>query len=635
MSTLIALRTTFLGALASALVSGAAAAQVRSPGIPTSDWAGLPANQAALAVPTPDVDFYKAEDELNGPFPFRYGAVVQSTADAKQAGQWDRAADGTLVWRLEIQSPGAYSLGLEFTKFDLPAGASLFVYDPAKRNVFGAYTELNENPDGQFVIEPFPGDVAILEYNQPKDAVGQASIEVGAVIHDYRDVLSVLHGIPTGSSAGGGDGGCLVDINCPQGAAWQNHKRATMRTVSGGALCSAALINNTASNGTNYVITANHCGQTANTVFLFNYETAGCGTGTAPQNQSVSGCTVLATNGTYDGRFLRLNNAIPSAYKPYYCGWSRATNGFSQGTSIGHPSGGPKKISIDNNGCTLSSTVWNATWATGMLEGGSSGGPIYDQNGRFRGQAWFVNNFTCGAQSAGYGRFDQFWTNNNLAQWLAPGGGTPPTTLDAYDPFGTPPAPPSITTVSPSTTTAFAAPVITLTGTNFGTATTVTVGSTVLTAPLGFNVISGTELTFFAPPATSLGTVNVTVTNPVGTSPAKTLTYTETLPPALSVSPFGLTNTTLPYAYGGGASDIGVLVFAGANTTFPLFGVNVLSNAMTLKVQVLDSLGLGNHAPFVPPSAVGLTIYSQFIDVNELDGSLVGASTTAGTTFLF
>jgi hypothetical protein len=383
------------------------------------------------------------------------------------------------------------------------------------------------------------------------------------------------------------------------------------------------------------VITANHCGQTSNTVFLFNYETAGCGSGTAPQNQSLSGCTVLTNNGTYDGRLLRINNAIPSSYKPYFCGWSRATSGFTQGTSIGHPSGGPKKISIDNNGCSLSSTVWNAFWNTGLLEGGSSGGPIYDQNGRFRGQAWFVNNFSCGSQTAGYGRFDQFWNNNNLAQWLAPGGGAAPTTLDAYDPFGTPPAPPTITTVSPSTATAFVSPLITLTGTNFGTATTVTVGSTVLTTPLGFNVVSGTEITFFAPSPTSLGAVNVTVTNPVGTSAAKTLTYTETIPPQLSVNAFGLTNTTLPYAYGGGASDIGVLIYSGGTTTFPFLGFNILSGAATLKIQTLSNVGLGSFAPFVPASAVGLTIYSQFIDVNELNGSIVGVTSPLPTTFLF
>ncbi|MBM3976673.1 MAG: hypothetical protein FJ299_06750 [Planctomycetes bacterium] len=619
-----------------ALCVASAAAQVQFPGVPTSSWAGLPPLQNAVAMPAPDVAQYMAEDEANGHFPFRFGAVIGTHLDARQEGQWDVASDGTKVWRLEIHSPGAKSLGIEFSKFDLPAGGTLFLYDQQQREVLGAYTELNENPDGQFVIQPFAGDVAVLEYNEPQDVTRSAEIVVGAVIHDYRGVLGVLKGVPDSALAGGADGACLVDINCPQGASWQNHKRASMKTVSGGGLCSAALINNTANDGTRYVITANHCGQSSNTVFYFNYETSGCGTGSAPQNQTVSGATVLATNGTYDGRFMRINNAIPNAYVPYFCGWSRSTSGFTQGTSIGHPSGGPKKISIDNNGCTLSSTVWNATWNTGLLEGGSSGGPIYDQNGRFRGQAWFVNSFTCGVQTAGYGRFDQFWNAVNLAQWLAPGGGTAPTTLDAYDPFGTPPAPPSVTTVSPSTVTAFEPGQVTLTGTNFNSATSLTVGSTMLAPPLGFTIVSNTQITFFAPQPSALGTVNVTVTNSIGTSPAKTLTYTETVPPKLAVSPFGLTGTPLAYSYGGGSGDIAVLVFSGSSTTFPFQGFNVLTGAFVLKVQFLSATGLGSFssAP-VPASAIGLTIHSQLIDVNELNGVLVGATNPATTSFLF
>jgi hypothetical protein len=624
-----------LGALGLSVLSSLGAAQVRSPGIPTSDWAQLPGNQAAVALPTPDVAFYLAEDEVNGPFPFRYGAVTPTELDAAKTGQWDQAADGTLVWRLEIHSATAYSLGLEFSKFDLPAGATLYVYDANKRNVYGAYTELNENPDHQFVIEPFPGDVAILEYNQPRDAAGSPEIVVSGVIHDYRNVFTALHGIPTGTSVGGADGGpCLFDINCPEGANWQANKRGVVKTVSGGGLCSASLINNTNSDGQGYVLTANHCGQSANTVFYFNYETSGCATGSAPQNQTVSGCTVLTTNGTYDGRFLKLNNAIPNNYKPFYAGWSRATNGFTQATSIGHPSGGPKKISIDNNGASLASTVWNVTWNVGTLEGGSSGGPVFDQNKRIRGQAWFVNGFVCTGQSAGYGRFDQFWTNNGLAQWLAPSG-TPPMTLDAYDPFGVPPAPPTVATVAPASVPAFESGQITLTGTNYGDATQVTVGGTVLTPPLGFTIVSGTQIQFFAPTPTTLGPVNVTVTNSVGTSTAKTLTYTQTLPPKLAVPPFGLTGATLGYAYGGGANDIAVLVYSGSSATIPLLGANVLSGAIVLKVQVLSNLGLGNHSPLVPASAVGLTIYSQLIDVDELNSSIVGATTPTATTILF
>ena len=73
-----------------------------------------------------------------------------------------------------------------------------------------------------------------------------------------------------------------------------------MRTLSNGSLCSGALLNNTALDGTRYFLTANHCGQTANTVFLFLYQRSGCGTGAAPSNMTVSGCTMLTTNAAYE-----------------------------------------------------------------------------------------------------------------------------------------------------------------------------------------------------------------------------------------------------------------------------------------------------------------------------------------------
>jgi hypothetical protein len=607
-------------------------AQLRSPGTPTSEWAQLPALAASVSMPAPDLAFYLAEDAANGPFPFRYGAVIETSIDAARSGQWDSASDGTQVWRIEIHSPGAYSLGFEFSKFDLPAGASLYVYDANQQHVYGAYTELNENPDQRFVIEPFPGAHAILECNLPAGSLARPALLVGGVIHDYRDVLSVLHGVPLRASAGGADGSCLSDINCVTGADWQDAKRAVLRTVSSGALCSAALINNTNNDGTPYVLTANHCGQSSDTVFLFNYETQGCGSGSAPSNQSLSGCTVLTNNATYDGRLLRINAAVPSSYQPYYAGWSRSGHGFNKGVSIGHPSGGPKKISIDNNGCGAGVGVWTASWDVGMLEGGSSGGPLFDEEQHIRGQAWWVTSFNCLLQAAGFGRFDKFWDSNGIGQWLAPNT-TAPVALDAYDPFGVPSALPNITSIAPSAIATFAPGIVTLTGLQFGGASSVQVGGTVLTPPLGFTLVTPNQIQFQAPAAVALGTLDVAVTTPAGTSSPVQLLYKQTLPPVLSVPSTASIGTALPYTYGGGANDVAVLVYAGANVTFPLLGVDVLVGALSLKAQVLSPLGFGSHAPSVPASALGLTIYSQLIDIDETNGAVRGATTPFASTF--
>ena len=210
-------------------------------------------------------------------------------------------------------------------------------------------------------------------------------------------------------------------------------KRATMRTLSGGSLCSGALINNTSYDGTRYVLTADHCGQSSNTIFRFQYERPGCGSGSAPIGSNISGCTVLTTNATYDNRLLRINNAIPDSYEPYFAGWSRGIGTGNYAFALGHPGGGPKKISIDSNGSVREDWAWRVSWSEGTLEGGSSGGPLFDQNGRVRGPACCVNQFSC-TQTAWFGRFDRFWNSNNLAQWLDPLG-TDQTLLDGYDPL--------------------------------------------------------------------------------------------------------------------------------------------------------------------------------------------------------
>lgn len=637
-STLLRTALLWFGA-ASLLTSGEAAAQVRHAGAPAvlaPSQLGLP----TAVIPVPDLATYRAEDAARGDWPLRYGAMIDVSVSADRDGSWSVAEDGSSVWLTRIVAPGAQSIGLEFTRYALPEGGKLFVYDAQRKTVYGAYTAENRHENGEFAIEPFPGDSLIVEYQQPEAVQGSPELEIGRIVYDYRNVFDLLAASdaaerPVQHGSSGGPmipvGSCLIDVNCPQGASWNLQKRATVRTLSGGGLCSAALINNTANDATRYILTANHCGQGGNTVFTFNYQTSGCGSGSAPQNQTVSGATLLATNGTYDNRLMRINGAIPANYNPYFAGWTRATTGATFAFALGHPSGGPKKISIDGNGTGISTTDWVVTWSEGTLEGGSSGGPLFDQNGRIRGPACCVNQFTCN-QTAFFGRFDRFWTANNIGQWLDPLG-TNPTILDGFDPQGVPPAPPTITNVSPNTVNSFGATQVTLTGTNFSSSTQVLVGSTPLTAPGGFTIVSPTTITFTAPTPTSLGPVNVFVTNAVGTSGPASLSYQATHPPALFNEAFAFSNNNYSWNYGGGANHVALLSYSLSPTTFPFAGWPILLNFTTLKVGVLSAVGLGSHTIVLPAAAAGITFYSQ---VGMLSGAtFVGASPVTTTVVFF
>jgi hypothetical protein len=512
-----------------ALFAPASEAQVRQAGLPAGFWSPMEREVPVRTLPPQDNQALLAE-HLNTPMgsgPLRFGVPVHGGFDMARDGVWDVAQDGSQVWRLQVDSPGAFSLGFEFDLFQLPEGAALYVYDPARQNMFGAYTSANHRFDGGFVIEPFPGDRAILEVVVPPDAVGTPDLIVGDVIHDFRNVFELLDPIPV-SDGDGAETGCTIDVNCPAGDNWNLQKRATVRTISGGGLCSAALINNTAQDGARYILTADHCGQSSNTTFRFNYQRSGCRSGSAPTNQNVSGAQVLTTSGTVDSRLMRITSNIPSSYNPYFAGWTRATNNTNFAFALGHPGGGPKKISVSTNGTTSSFNFWNASWNQGTLEGGSSGGPLFDAQGRVRGPACCVNGFVCSGQTAFFGRFNRFWTLNGLAQWIDPVGANP-TVLDGFDPNGGGGGP--IDPVDPEPTIANVAPGIlpavivdgpqqvVITGTNFENVTAVRVnGIDLPTFPAAFQVVSPNQITFDMPKVSNLGAIPVQVVTQAGSA---------------------------------------------------------------------------------------------------------------------
>lgn len=494
------------------LIASAAFAQVRAPGVPASMRSLLPDAIPTAVLPAPDVAALRAEDQRNGDFPLRYGVQVPA-ALTTAAGRWDVTEDGTAVWRLGIRASGAQSLGLEFSRLELPPGAELFVLERRGPRFLGAYTSANQQQDGRFAIEPFAGDELIVELDVRPDTAAPPSLEIGSVVYDYRDVLRLLELQPT-SGDGGVAGSCLIDVNCPLGAPWQVQKRAVLRTLYAGTLCSAALINDAINSGTSYVLTANHCGQGSTAIFYFNYELSGCGSGSSSTAQTVSGCSALANHSTYDCRLLLLSNPIPSSFKPVYAGWTRSTANPTYSFAITHPGGSPKKISVDDSGAVMSGAMWEHDWTQGQIQGGSSGGPAFDQDGFLRGPACCVDTFDCN-QTAFFGRFQQFYAVSGLATWLDPQG-TNPASVYAFDPYGGTSAP-QISGTNPATLKAVGPDgnKLLLQGSGFSGVHSVKINGTPL--PQGaFSVLSDTALRVEFPLQSALGNANVEVANALG-----------------------------------------------------------------------------------------------------------------------
>jgi hypothetical protein len=273
-------------------------------------------------------------------------------------------------------------------------------------------------------------------------------------------------------------------------------------------------LNNTAQDGDRLYITANHCGSLGNAIFLFKYQRSNCGSGSAPSSMTVQGSSQLASSSSIDYRLVRINPNIPASYDPVYAGWNRSGTYPSSSVTVHHPGGGVKKISFDNNSPAKSGQDWRIIqWDLGVTEPGSSGCPLYDQNGRFIGQLWGGAAYCGFPFDDYYGRLEVAWSQ--VSSHLDPIG-TGESFIDAYDPSGGSGGGLSITSISPSTVNALipgSTQTISIVGTGFTPTATIEVDGTILSGiPSPFTYVSSSLLTMDMPQVNNLGSVDVKVT---------------------------------------------------------------------------------------------------------------------------
>lgn len=252
--------------------------------------------------------------------------------------------------------------------------------------------------------------------------------------HAYRDVLGLMKGL-------GDSGACNNNVICPVGDDWRDEiASVAMITVGGSGICTGTLINNCAQDGTPYFLTADHCtgGGTSGWTFRFNWDSPQCASNlNGPTNQTVSGCSLLASSGGSDVALLQLNSTPPPTYNVYYAGWDVSGTAPTSSVAIHHPSGDVKKISFENNPSTTGSfggaQCWHiAAWDDGTTEPGSSGSGLWNQDHRLIGQLYGGQANCSNNVNDYYGRLDVSYPL--LDEWLGNCG----TVLDGWDPNGTP-----------------------------------------------------------------------------------------------------------------------------------------------------------------------------------------------------
>jgi hypothetical protein len=418
---------------------------------------GIELQESNVRVGGIDFDMVRIQDlesDKDG-LPYRFAILLPVDLSPVISGTWTRVPGVGRIWSILIQTEGALAVAPYFDEFYIPPGGELYVYDPVSKSTLGAYTNLNNSASGYFSTELLAGQTLKLEYFEPY-GTGALKLHISDIAYAYRGIGHLFQG---GDRGFGDSGACEVNIICEEGNNWQDEKKGVVRIStrigSSAFWCSGSLLNNARQDFEPYVLTADHCaffggnyaseGDLNQWVFYFNYESPACSDPLIePDYTTMVGATLVAHGGTTgqtgsDFYLIELKNQVPAAVNPYFNGWDRRNNPAPNGVTIHHPQGDVKKIStftdpvvssqFEHNGIQ---SHWRVTWSEtengfGVTEGGSSGSPLFSEEG------FVVGSLTGGESSCSntggpdyYGKFSYHWESNGdepssrLSDWLDP-----------------------------------------------------------------------------------------------------------------------------------------------------------------------------------------------------------------------
>ena len=418
------------------------------------DWTDIP-----VAIFTPQLPqealFEAAKGRNKRDGGYRFATPIAVSLTPANSGRWDRTPEGNLRWRLQVQSPKALSLNFGFSRYRMPVGGSLRLSTPGRPSTYRDFTAADNEGHGELWTPILKGEVAMLEVELPDTAAAaQLDLELAKVNHGFRGWTH-----PATKVGGTSSGGCNLDVVCgtddgfPMVEVFRDQIRSVgAYTVEGIDTCTGALINNAAQDNAPYFLTAAHCGidaiNDASVVVYWNFESSACREPGTPASGEVAdgdlsqfntGSIFRAADDTSDFCLIEMDDPIDPSFNLFFSGWSRSSEEASTAVAIHHPGVAEKRISFEFDPTTTTSgfdpaIVPNGThvrvadWDIGTTEPGSSGSPLYDQNGHNIGQI-HGGPAACGNDDSDYyGRVSVSWA----------GGGTPNSGLRAWlDPFDT------------------------------------------------------------------------------------------------------------------------------------------------------------------------------------------------------
>ena len=402
-----------------------------------------------VKMPAFDVDEELRIDSLNESdlrSGYRFAYKFMTDFNRHNSGTSFTLSDGTKVWRLGIYSPGALSINLLFTEYNLPEGAQLFLYNENQTQVLGSFTHQNNSELGILPTSPIQGERVIIEYQEPANATFHGQLTVGEVNHGYRSLLRLEPKDNTTSLSDIPPLACYPDEDYNL---WGHG--VVLLIIDGTTGCTGSLLNNTDEDGKPYLLTASHClnGQftvsnpdyetvAGRIICFFNYNSPFCDPiirGT--EEMSMASSYVRVVDEHADVALLELTETPPAYYQPYYLGWNAGEAGASPYACLQHPQYSVKRVSLaENDLATITFTDPNMTfytnghwhvktWDIGYTASGSSGAPLLNAEGQVIGglaggvsqKGSAVNDYFFSLVTA----WDSIYTeDNSFRLWLNP-----------------------------------------------------------------------------------------------------------------------------------------------------------------------------------------------------------------------
>jgi len=367
------------------------------------------------------------------------------------------SGDGGFTWTTRLASSGAHGLRVMFAGLDLPDNAQLYVYND-RGEAFGPYGGRGMDGSGELVSHTVTGDSAYVQLRvtgatDPRD-VEQLRFRIAELGHIGPKFLlakRVNPDLAVPKAFCEYNVSCVINGECTSGFDGPRKAVAHMLYRSGGSyyICTGGLLNNTAGDGRNLFLTANHCissersADSLETFFDFraascNDPSAACTASYAAMRESFEttlGADLLAAGTAGDFSLMELDQT-PGGDR-HYLGFTTTPVASSDGqllSRISHPSGAPQAFSeqaVDADSFTCSTLprgrfIYSAD-TQGATEGGSSGSPIVNAASQVVGQLYGAcgsnldDECDASANRTVDGALAYYYPE--VAPYLAPGGG--------------------------------------------------------------------------------------------------------------------------------------------------------------------------------------------------------------------